>query len=50
MCGPAADNADRPGDDFNIRGDVRAVLEQNGWVRLTERQGTDGNGYFASAR
>ncbi|MBN2583207.1 MAG: bifunctional DNA primase/polymerase [Planctomycetes bacterium] len=25
------DNADRPGDDFNRRGDVRAVLEQFGW-------------------
>jgi len=25
---------DRPGDDFNARGDVRAVLEQHGWVRV----------------
>ncbi|MEX2387672.1 MAG: hypothetical protein WD534_07330, partial [Phycisphaeraceae bacterium] len=32
-CGSLAENADRPGDDFNIRGDVRAVLEQHGWVR-----------------
>jgi len=30
----SADNADRPGDDFNIRGDVRAVLQQHGWVRI----------------
>jgi len=28
-----SNNADRPGDDFNYRGDVRAVLEQFGWVR-----------------
>jgi len=28
-----SNNADRPGDDFNRRGDVRAVLEQFGWVR-----------------
>ena len=28
----SADHADRPGDDFNIRGDVRAVLEQFGWA------------------
>ncbi|MBN2447718.1 MAG: bifunctional DNA primase/polymerase, partial [Phycisphaerae bacterium] len=32
--GSLADNADRPGDDFNLRGDVRAVLEQHGWVRV----------------
>jgi len=38
--------ADRPGDDFNIRGDVRAVLEQHGWVRLSDRQGRDGNEYW----
>ncbi|MFW5690792.1 MAG: bifunctional DNA primase/polymerase, partial [Planctomycetota bacterium] len=31
-CPP--DNADRPGDDFNRRGDVRAVLTQHGWVRV----------------
>ena len=30
-CPP--ENADRPGDDFNRRGDVRSVLEQHGWVR-----------------
>ncbi|MFB3894534.1 MAG: bifunctional DNA primase/polymerase [Phycisphaerae bacterium] len=27
-----ADNAGRPGDDFNIRGDVRAILVNAGWV------------------
>jgi len=29
-CG--ADNADRPGDDFNTRGDLRAALQQHGWA------------------
>ena len=29
-CRP--DNADRPGDDFNVRGDPRIVLEQHGWM------------------
>jgi len=33
QCAPPSENADRPGDDFNRRGDVRAVLEQHGWVR-----------------
>jgi len=33
QCGSLPDNADRPGDDFNCRGDVRGVLEQHGWVR-----------------
>ena len=42
----SADNADRPGDDFNARGDVRAVLRQHGWVRLTDRQGAGGNEYW----
>ena len=28
------ENADRPGDDFNNRGDVRAVLDNHGWVRV----------------
>lgn len=42
----SADNADRPGDDFNARGDVRAVLQQHGWVRLTDRQGAGGNEYW----
>lgn len=27
----ASHNTDRPGDEFNLRGDVRAVLEQFGW-------------------
>ena len=29
-CPP--DNADRPGDDFNTRGDLRAVLRDAGWA------------------
>ena len=29
--GSPTDKADRPGDDFNNRGDVRVVLEQRGW-------------------
>ena len=29
-------NADRPGDDFNQRGDVRDVLAQAGWTRVRE--------------
>jgi hypothetical protein len=32
----SAHNADRPGDDFNNRGDVRAVLDKHGWVRVRE--------------
>jgi hypothetical protein len=32
-----SENADRPGDDFNHRGDVRAVLQQHGWVRVSGR-------------
>jgi hypothetical protein len=28
----AADNAHRPGDDFNVRGDVRTVLRDAGWT------------------
>lgn len=31
--GSPSHRAERPGDDFNIRGDVRAVLEQHGWQR-----------------
>ncbi|HNO80369.1 MAG TPA: DUF3987 domain-containing protein, partial [Phycisphaerae bacterium] len=27
-------NTDRPGDDFNVRGDVHSVLEQYGWSRV----------------
>ncbi len=33
QCGCPSDNSNRPGDDFNHRGDVRTVLEQFGWVR-----------------
>ena len=33
QAGCPPENADRPGDDFNRRGDVRAVLAQHGWVR-----------------
>ena len=32
--GSRPDMADRPGDVFNARGDVRAVLEQHGWMRV----------------
>jgi len=32
-CDCLLENSNRPGDDFNHRGDVRAVLEQFGWVR-----------------
>lgn len=42
-CPP--ENTDRPGDDFNVRGDVRAVLEQAGWVRVREG-GSGGNEYW----
>jgi len=34
--GCATDDAARPGDDFNRRGDVRAVLAQAGWIRVRE--------------
>lgn len=30
---PASPGSNRPGDDFNDRGDVRAFLEAHGWVR-----------------
>lgn len=30
----SAHSSHRPGDDFNHRGDVRAVLKQSGWVRV----------------
>jgi hypothetical protein len=30
----ASPSADRPGDDFNTRGDPRNVLAQHGWVRV----------------
>jgi hypothetical protein len=29
-------SAERPGDDFNQRGDIRAVLAQAGWTRVRE--------------
>ena len=29
---PASTVDDRPGDDFNARGDVRAILKQHGWT------------------
>ena len=31
---PPGDPSGRPGDDFNDRGDVRALLERHGWVRV----------------
>ena len=34
QCRGASNYADRPGDDFNVRGDPRQVLEQCGWVRV----------------
>jgi len=33
QCAHAPEIADRPGDDFNRRGDVRQLFEQHGWVR-----------------
>ena len=33
---PSHSDGERPGDDFNRRGDVRAVLERAGWVRVRE--------------
>ncbi len=32
QAGCRPENTDRPGDDFNTRGDVRAVLENAGWA------------------
>ncbi|QDU71057.1 DUF3987 domain-containing protein [Mucisphaera calidilacus] len=32
-CGSLPEMGARPGDDFNHRGDVRAVLAEHGWVR-----------------
>jgi len=32
-CGSPPEMGARPGDDFNLRGDVRPVLAQYGWVR-----------------
>ena len=34
----------RPGDDFNVRGDVRAVLQKHGWTSLGVHP--DGNEYW----
>ena len=36
LAGGASPCADRPGDDFNQRGDVRAVLAQAGWTLARE--------------
>jgi len=33
---PGSAQAERPGDDFNRRGDVRAALEKAGWARVRE--------------
>jgi hypothetical protein len=44
-CGSLPENADRPGDDFNHRGDPRNVLEQHGWVRI-KAPGIGGNEYW----
>lgn len=41
-----SNNAHRPGDDFNHRGDVREILQQHGWAAITDRQGRDGNEYW----
>ncbi len=45
QCGDITDNADRPGDDFNTRGDPRSVLAQHGWVRV-KGGGSGGNEYW----
>ena len=41
--GPREDAGCRPGDDFNARGDWRAVLEPHGWRLVAER---GGEGYW----
>jgi len=39
--------ADRPGDDFNARGDVGALLAEHGWVRIkAAAPGSGGNEYW----
>ncbi|QNN25116.1 DUF3987 domain-containing protein [Planctomycetales bacterium ZRK34] len=39
--------ADRPGDDFNARGDVGELLAEHGWVRIkAAAPGADGNEYW----
>ena len=45
QCHSRPDNADRPGDVFNMHGDVRTVLEQHGWVRV-KAGGSGGNEYW----
>ncbi len=40
------DTHGRPGDDFNQRGDVRAVLQRHGWT-LIKPAGNDGNEYWS---
>lgn len=35
-AGNGRETGERPGDDFNRRGDVRVVLERAGWVRVRE--------------
>ena len=41
---PAEHFENRPGDDFNARGDVRAVLQKHGWTSLGVQP--DGNEYW----
>ena len=41
---PAEHFENRPGDDFNARGDVRAVLQKHGWTSLGIQP--DGNEYW----
>lgn len=40
-----ADPNGRPGDDFNRRGDIRAVLTRHGWT-LAKPAGSDGNEHW----
>ncbi len=44
--GGASNNADRPGDDFNQRGDVRAVLAQHGWALAQSARAAGENEYW----
>lgn len=34
-CADGAAASDKPGDDFNRRGDARGVLQRHGWVRVS---------------
>ena len=43
--GGLADADGRPGDDFNRRGDVRALLRRHGWT-LVKPAGSDGNEHW----